>query len=151
MAKAKKKRPYGLWETDITPEKVFSDIVVLSETKAVGNMTYWLELRPWEGGRIVLVRREQDGVQKDITPEGFNVRTRVHEYGGGAFAIYEDFLYFVNFKDQRIYCQKMTTGKIPFPLTPEKNKDSSLGKYAALEVSPDGKTLVFVYEKEYGK
>jgi len=151
MAKAKKKRPYGLWETSITPEKVFSDIVVLSETRAVGNMTYWLELRPWEGGRIVLVRRNQDGIQKDITPEGFNVRTRVHEYGGGAFAIYEDFLYFVNFKDQRIYCQKMTTGKIPLPLTPEKNKDSSLGKYAALEVSPDGKTLVFVYEKEYGK
>jgi len=149
MAKAKKKRPYGLWETDITPEKVFSDIVILSETRAVGNMTYWLELRPWEGGRIVLVRREQDGVQKDITPEGFNVRTRVHEYGGGAFTIYKDFLYFVNFKDQRIYCQKMNTEETPLPLTPEKNKDGSLGKYAALEVSPDGKTLVFVYEKEY--
>ncbi|MBA7715700.1 hypothetical protein ES703_124754 [subsurface metagenome] len=43
----------------------------------------------------------------------------------------------------------MTTGKVPIPLTLEKNKDSSLGKYAALEVSPDGKTLVFVYEKEY--
>lgn len=151
MAKVKRKLPYGSWETRITPEKVFSDMVVLSETRAVGNMTYWLELRPWEGGRTVLVRRDQEGKQKDMTPEGFDVRTRVHEYGGGAFTIHEDFLYFVNFKDQRIYCQKMTTEEAPIPLTPEKNRDGSLGKYASLEVSPDGKTLVFVYEKEYEK
>ena len=151
MTKMKKKLPYGLWETDITPEKVFSDIVIFSETRAVDNMTYWLELRPHEAGRIVLVRRDEEGIQKDITPEGFNVRTRVNEYGGGAFAIYKDFLYFVNFKDQRIYCQEITTAKAPAPLTPEKNKDGSLGKYAGLRVSPDGKTLVFVYEKEYEK
>jgi len=114
-------------------------------------MTYWLELRPHEAGRTVLVRRDGDGIQKDMTPEGFNVRTRVHEYGGGAFTIYKDFLYFVNFKDQRIYCQEITTDKTPAPLTPKKNKDGSLGKYAGLQVSPDGNTLVFVYEKDYEK
>jgi len=149
MAKAKRKLPYGLWETEITPEKVFSDMVVLSEARAVGNITYWLELRPSEGGRTVLVRRNQDGVQKDITPEGFNLRTRVHEYGGGVFTLYNDSLCFVNFEDQRIYYQKTITEEAPIPLTPQKNADGSLGKYAALEVSPDGKTLVFVYEKEY--
>ena len=58
MTKTKKKLPYGLWETDITPEKVFSNMVVFSETTAVDNMTYWLELRLHEAGRTVLVRRD---------------------------------------------------------------------------------------------
>jgi len=148
MLQSKQKLSYGLWKTEITPEKVFSDIVRFFEVKVINNAIYWLEARPSEGGRIVLVLRKPSGEIKDITPKGFYIRTRVHEYGGGAFAIHHNFVYFVNFKDQRIYAQDMSTGDI-VPLTPERNADGSLGKYAALEVSPDGSMLTFVYEKEY--
>jgi dipeptidyl aminopeptidase/acylaminoacyl peptidase len=50
-----------------------------------GKDLYWTELRPAEEGRVVVVRRSADGLIADVTPPGFNVRTRVHEYGGGAF------------------------------------------------------------------
>jgi dipeptidyl aminopeptidase/acylaminoacyl peptidase len=68
-----------------------------------GDDVYWLERRPNEGGRGVLVRRRADGRHEDLTPHGFNVRTRVHEYGGGAFVIADEKIYFVNFSDQRVY------------------------------------------------
>jgi dipeptidyl aminopeptidase/acylaminoacyl peptidase len=68
-----------------------------------GDDIYWLERRPNEGGRSVLVRRRADGRQDELTPEGFNVRTRVHEYGGGAFIIAGEDVYFSNFSDQRVY------------------------------------------------
>jgi dipeptidyl aminopeptidase/acylaminoacyl peptidase len=141
-----KKAPFVEWEPAITPEEVFSDILGLNELHVEGQRTYWLELRPEEKGRCVLVQR--DGAVRDITPPGFNVRTRVHEYGGGAYTVFKEAIYFVNFKDQRIYYQTKDTSEA-LPLTPLKNEDGSLGKYAALTVSPDGTKLLFVYEKEY--
>jgi dipeptidyl aminopeptidase/acylaminoacyl peptidase len=64
---------------------------------------YWLERRPHEGGRSVVVRLGADGRQSELTPPGFNVRTRVHEYGGGAYILADGKIYFSNFQDQRIY------------------------------------------------
>jgi dipeptidyl aminopeptidase/acylaminoacyl peptidase len=68
-----------------------------------GEDIYWLEGRPHEGGRYVLVRRTADGSITDVTPAGFNVRTRVHEYGGGACLVVDGVAYCVNFSDQRVY------------------------------------------------
>ncbi len=144
----KKKMPFIKWKPAISPERVFSDAIGLSEIQPEAGNVYWLESRPYEKGRCVIVRKNNKGKIKDITPPGFNVRTRVHEYGGGAYTVFKDSIYFVNFNDQRIYSQLKDSSKV-YPLTPLKNKDGSTGKYSGLTVSPDGKGLVFVYEKEY--
>jgi dipeptidyl aminopeptidase/acylaminoacyl peptidase len=143
-----KKTPFTEWEPAISAEKVFSDVIGLSEIQPEGKRTYWLEMRPAEKGRYVVVQRDETGKLRDITPSEFNVRTRVHEYGGGAYTVFNNIIYFVNFRDQRIYRQLEDSSKA-HPLTPLKNEDGSLGKYASLTVSPDGKKLLFVYEKEY--
>ena len=146
----KTKLSFNQWKPAVSPEKVFSDVVGLTELQAQGSDIYWTEMRPAEKGRNVIVQRSKDGKIKDITPKGFNVRDRVHEYGGGAYTVFKKDVYFVNFKDQCIYCQTKNSSR-PVPITPAKNKDGSLGKYASLTVSPDGKKLLFVYEKEYEK
>ena len=75
----------------------------MSSVAVSGGFVYWLEGRPAEGGRSVLVERSPDGTVRDLTPAGFNVRTRVHEYGGGAYVLDGRTLYFANFADQRLY------------------------------------------------
>jgi dipeptidyl aminopeptidase/acylaminoacyl peptidase len=64
---------------------------------------YWTEGRPTEGGRIVLVHRSPDGAVREVTPAPFNVRSRVHEYGGGAFTVVDGVAFFANFADQHVY------------------------------------------------
>jgi len=81
-----------------------------------GEDLYWSELRPDEAGRIVVCRRDANGAVTDLTPPGFNARTRVHEYGGGHFAVSGGTVWFVNFKDQRLYRQD--GGGAPRPITP---------------------------------
>jgi dipeptidyl aminopeptidase/acylaminoacyl peptidase len=70
-----------------------------------GDDLYWSELRPSEAGRIVVCRRAADGAISDVTPPGFNARSRVHEYGGGHFAVAGGTVWFTNFADQRLYRQ----------------------------------------------
>ena len=77
--------------------------VRLGSVAVDGDDVYWLERRPNEGGRTVLVRRRADGRHDELTPHGFNVRTRVHEYGGGAYVVAAGAIYFANFGDQRVY------------------------------------------------
>jgi hypothetical protein len=109
--------PYGSWKSPIT-----SDLIVLA-TKGLGQIVldgedvYWIELRPSEGGRNCVVRHVHGGAISDVTPEGFNARTRVHEYGGGDFAVRDGVIYFSNFSDQRVYRQRTETA--PQAITPE--------------------------------
>ena len=100
-------RSYLEWEPFLTPEEIFVDYLGLSNLKVVGTTLYWLELRPAEKGRIVLVRHDGIDKQTDITPKDYYIRTRVHEYGGPAYIINNKFLYFSNFLDQRIYKQRL--------------------------------------------
>ncbi len=108
--------PYGSWKSPITSELIVSEIIGLAAIALDGDDIYWLELRPKEGGRSCLVRRTPDGNVADVTPAGFNVRTRAHEYGGGSFLIADGTVYFSNFSDQRLYRQAI--GGEPQPLTP---------------------------------
>jgi dipeptidyl aminopeptidase/acylaminoacyl peptidase len=112
--------PYGSWKSPITPELVVSDAIRLGLTILDGEDTYWIEGRPAEGGRNVIVRRGVDGSVSDMTPHPFNARTRVHEYGGGDFIVNAGTIYFTNFGDQRLYRQ--IAGGMPEPMTPEVNK-----------------------------
>jgi dipeptidyl aminopeptidase/acylaminoacyl peptidase len=110
------KSPYGSWRSPVTSDLIVSGTVGLGELAFDGEDIYWIESRPSEGGRNVIVRRTADGKTSDVTPPPFNVRTRVHEYGGGAYIVSEGTIYFSNFADQRIYRQ--TEGSSPEPLTP---------------------------------
>jgi dipeptidyl aminopeptidase/acylaminoacyl peptidase len=90
----------------------------LSSVALDGDAVYWIEGRPHEAGRNVLVRRAADGSTRDVTPGGFNTRSRVHEYGGGAYLAEGRHVYFVNFSDQRVYALDLEDGRAPTPLTP---------------------------------
>ncbi len=109
--------PYGSWRSPISADLLVGQTVGLSEIALDGDDVYWLEARPYEAGRSVIVRRMPDGQVSDVTPPGFNARTRVHEYGGGAYAVHGGIVYFSNFGDQRLYRQ--VVGGVPEPLTPE--------------------------------
>lgn len=111
-------KPYGSWKSPITSDLIVSETVELGYPFIDGDTVYWIEMRPAEKGRYVIVKWSPDGKITDITPQPFNARTRVHEYGGGSFTVKEGVVYFSNFSDQRIYCQN--PGKDPVPLTEEK-------------------------------
>ncbi|MGF1498055.1 MAG: S9 family peptidase [Elainellaceae cyanobacterium] len=108
--------PYGSWKSPITSDLIVAGSIRLGEMRLDGEDIYWLEGRPTEGGRYVVVKRSPNGTTQDITPADFNVRTRVHEYGGGAYIVVDGAVYFSNFKDQRLYRQR--PGYDPEPITP---------------------------------
>jgi dipeptidyl aminopeptidase/acylaminoacyl peptidase len=111
-------KAYGTWPSPITADAVAAQGIRLSYVAIDGEDIYWLEGRPHEGGRNVLVRRRSDGRQEDVTPSGFNLRTRVHEYGGGAYVVSQGVVYASNFADQRLYRIDTTDDNAPTPLTP---------------------------------
>src|SRR5260370_33893761 len=81
-----KTAPYGSWNSPITSDLIVKESIGLSQIKLDQNDIYWIEMRPSEGGRQVIVRYPRDGQRVDVTPRAFNARTRVHEYGGGDYA-----------------------------------------------------------------
>jgi dipeptidyl aminopeptidase/acylaminoacyl peptidase len=109
--------PDGSWKSPITSDLIVAGTVSLGQIELDGEDVYWSESRPSEGGRNVVVRRSPDGQVSDITPPPFNARTRVHEYGGGAFFVSNGTLYFSNYADQRLYRQE--PGGEPEAITPE--------------------------------
>jgi dipeptidyl aminopeptidase/acylaminoacyl peptidase len=109
--------PYGSWKSPITSDLIVAGTIRLGDIVTDGDTIYWSEGRPTEGGRSVIVRRTPDGEITDVTPSPFNVRTRVHEYGGGAYTVVDGVIYFSNFADQRLYRQTIDTE--PEPITPE--------------------------------
>jgi dipeptidyl aminopeptidase/acylaminoacyl peptidase len=109
--------PYGSWKSPITSELIVSEVIGLGGADFEGQDIYWSELHPKEGGRIIVVREAPDGNRTELTPSPFNARTRVHEYGGHAYVIENETVYFSNFADQRLYRQD--PGSPPRPITPE--------------------------------
>jgi dipeptidyl aminopeptidase/acylaminoacyl peptidase len=111
--------PYGSWKSPISAELVAAGEIGLEQIRIDGDDIYWIERRSQEGGRKVIVRRDADGRIADITPPGFNARTRVHEYGGGDYGVSSGTVVFANFTDQRLYVQHVQTPETqPRPLTP---------------------------------
>ena len=112
-----KTAPYGSWKSPITSDLIVAQSIALSDVRLDGGHVYWLEGRPQERGRSVVVRAEADGRQIDITPAPYNARTRVHEYGGGSWTVRDGTVYFSNFADGRLYRQA-PDASTPEPLTP---------------------------------
>jgi len=95
--------PHGSWESPFPIDLLTRGTVTLGEIQAGDGVRYWLEGRPAEAGRQVLVRRDRDGRDVRLSPEGFNVRTRVHEYGGGAYAVDGDLVVVSDFATGRLH------------------------------------------------
>jgi dipeptidyl aminopeptidase/acylaminoacyl peptidase len=135
--------PYGSWRSPISSDLIVRGLVGLEGVVLEGQDVYWLEGRPGEGGRRVIVRRSPDGRTEEVTPRPFNVRTRVHEYGGGDFAVHDGVVYFSNFADGRLY--SLPPGGAPRPLTPEADRryadmilDASRGRIVAVREDHTG-------------
>ena len=109
--------PYGSWKSPISADLISTEGRRIIEAVVDEEDIYWIEMRPAESGRYVIVRRTPDGHTTDVTPAPFNARTRVHEYGGAALVVSDGVVYFSNFEDQRLYRQ--TSGSDPQPITPE--------------------------------
>jgi dipeptidyl aminopeptidase/acylaminoacyl peptidase len=99
----------------VSAESLAKGAIGVSSPRAVDGRLYWLENRPEQQGRLVAVTGDAQGF-RELTPAGFNVRTRVHEYGGAPYAVIGQTLYFANFSDQRLYAQ--TGDGAPVALTP---------------------------------
>src|SRR5918993_428276 len=106
--------PYGSWPSPLTAARVTAGALRLDQIQLDGDDVYWLEGRASEGGRNVVVKWTADKVV-DVTPAAFNVRSRVHEYGGAAYTVHKGAIYFTNFSDQRVYRQ--ARGEAPVAMT----------------------------------
>lgn len=139
--------PYGTWRSPITPESLTEAQVGLGPVTIDRGQICWLESRPTEGGRTVVARLRADGrAEDDLTPAPFNVRTRVHEYGGGAFAARAGIMLAANFADQRLY--RLEPGRAPVALTPESDKAL---RYADVAIDGDRGIAFAVREDHRGE
>jgi dipeptidyl aminopeptidase/acylaminoacyl peptidase len=134
-----KRAAYGSWVSPLSAASIAEGGVTLGGAAAGPDGIRWMEQRASEGGRSVIVH---DG--SDVTPEGFNVRTAVHEYGGGAWLTEGTTVYFANWSDQRLYRQDK--GAAPVPITPEPEIPRGL-RYADGVIAMDGRAIVCVRER----
>lgn len=134
-------KPFGSWKSPITSELIVSQTVGLGSVMVEQGNVYWLEKRPQEQGRSLVVGFFPQRDNKNITPFPYSVRSKVHEYGGGAFTVEGDTVYFSNYQDGRIYQQII--GKQPQPLT---NKLEQ--RYADIIVDQSRNRLICVCEEQ---
>jgi dipeptidyl aminopeptidase/acylaminoacyl peptidase len=140
--------PYGSWRSPIAAARLAAGGVRLSEPwPFVDGSVIWLEGRASEGGRSVLVRRDPDGATADLLPAGTNARTRVHEYGGGAWLPAGGAVVFSGYADQRLY--RVEPGGASAAITPEPPEPAGL-RYADGRTTPDGRLIVCVRETHAG-
>jgi len=133
--------PYGSWPSPIDSGRVGAGTLRLSQPQLCDGRVYWLEGRPAEQGRQVVMRAHPGGLPEPLTPSGKSVRTRVHEYGGGDFLARDGRLFAIDAADQRIHC-------VPLDAAGATTEFGTPGcRYADLELSPDGRWLLAVEER----
>jgi dipeptidyl aminopeptidase/acylaminoacyl peptidase len=136
--------PFGSWKSPITADAIVADSIGISSIVLDGTDIYWLESRPQAAGRNVIVRRTEDGRIADITPPEYNVRNRVHEYGGAAYTVVDGQVYFSNNSDNCLYAQDLRSANPQQvrQLTHDKTK-----RYADLIVDSQRQRLICVQEE----
>ena len=135
---------YGTWESPVTPERLVEEVVRLGQVVVDGDSLYWVESRPAEGGRDVVVRSRPGEPPQDVIPTGWSARSRVHEYGGRCYAVNGNRLVFSNWTDQRLWLRDGTSSTVP--ITAE---DSEAGshRYADPVFTSDGSSVICVRER----
>jgi dipeptidyl aminopeptidase/acylaminoacyl peptidase len=129
--------PYGSWVSPIDAGQLAASSHSVGGGRFVGDEVWWLEARPGEAGRYAVRRPGTDGRPVDVLPQPWNARSRVHEYGGGAWTVTPGgALVFAEFRDQRLY-RLDEPGGTPVALTPEPPQPT-VWRYAELELLRDG-------------
>ena len=142
--------PYGSWPSPVTPDLVAQQATAYDAVHVAGGAVYWLATRPTEGGRTALVRWTAERGSADAVPPGFDVGTRVYEYGGGAYvpvasgADGQVALFASCLDDDRLY--RLDPGRTPRPITPSPT-GPSVSRYADLRLTADRRWLVCVHER----
>lgn len=131
---------YGTWKSPLTAEMLADETVSFEDTAIDGEHIYWIESRPKDNGESVIVHLRPNNVMVDRIAAPYDVRSRVHEYGGGAMTIGHDTVYFSHAGDNRLYAQQGSAD--PVPLT---RADSSL-RYADLVVDDRRQRLIAIRE-----
>ncbi|MGF1477479.1 MAG: prolyl oligopeptidase family serine peptidase [Geminicoccaceae bacterium] len=131
-------KPYGSWPSPFDAAAVTAGQKAVGEPRVSDGDIFWIETRPGEGGRQVLIRHREH-LSVEVGPNGFNTRTRVHEYGGGAYAVTRGLIVAANFADQRLY----RLGAQPAPLTPE--SDGRL-RFADMAIPSHRRWLIAIRE-----
>jgi len=139
----KKKSSYGSWRSPIAAELVARQSIRFGDLRVDNGVLYWVESRPAESGRSVIVQHTPEGSTRDVIQSPFSARSRVHEYGGGAFTVIKGIVYFVNFNDQRIYAKDIR-GAV-HPITSEDDN-----RYADLVVDEMRNRIICVQEAHGG-
>lgn len=131
--------PYGSWKSPITTDLIISKTIGLMDIRVVDDSVYWLESRPEENGRYVIVRKDGNCAPQDINPPPFNARTRVQEYGGASYWVDDGTVFFSNFVDHRIYRKKAL-------LEPEPITGDGLYYYADAVIDRKRRRLICIRE-----
>lgn len=139
----KKTLPYGTWPSALSAEKVASAAPKINHIQSCNGLITWVESRPNEGGRNVIVGRSKQGLVTDLIPAPYSHHSKVHEYGGMAYRLLENSLYFVNASDQRIYHQTIGTSS-PVAIT------EAGARFADLIVDSTNNRLIAVCEQHNG-
>ncbi len=159
---------YGEWPSPITGADIARKHVGLSYPTISADRLWWVETRPSEGGRLVVVGQDRDGIPRDLVPAAYNARTRVHEYGGTSYLPVPGGLVFANFADQRLYhcadpggeagsapprpltrTDEEAGGSAPRPLTAPAGPGAA-DRFADFAMSPDGTQVWCVRERHAG-
>ena len=129
----------GSWKSPITSDLIVSQTIGIGSLAVNHGNIYWLEKRPQEQGRNLLVSYGPKGEVKNFTPAPLSVRSKIHEYGGGAFVVERNAIYFSNYQDGKIYHQVI--GTKPYPLTEQLDR-----RYGDLTVDTHRHRLICVCE-----
>jgi len=140
--------PYGAWSSPITAAMVMQSAVRIDQVRLSETAVWWSEGRPQEDGRTQIVRRSADGELVDLLPEGFSARSMVHEYGGGAWWLADNSVFFVNAGDQRIW--RLDPGFEPVAVSAPPAQWRGL-RYADGQLTPDHRWVVCVQEAHPGE
>jgi dipeptidyl aminopeptidase/acylaminoacyl peptidase len=143
---ATKTSPYGSWESPISADLITGGGLRLEQLRVDGGDVYWLEGRPEEAGRYVIVKRSADGSVTDVNSGDLNARNAVHEYGGAAYAVQDGAVYFANWDDQRLYRATAGGGAEAITDAPVIERGD---RYADLTVSNDSNWILCVRERHH--
>ena len=135
--------PFGTWTSPISAQRVAAGSKPLSSPRLDGAQVYWLEGLTAEGGRVSAVRAGTGSACERLSAAPYNLRTRVHEYGGGACTVANGVLYFSNFADNLVYRQS-ADGDVQ-PLT-----RNGLHRHADFELDAARQRLIAVREDHTG-
>jgi dipeptidyl aminopeptidase/acylaminoacyl peptidase len=135
--------PYGSWVSPITSDLLTTASVGLIAPVLDGADLYWLERHADQGGRVSIWRRGADGRVSELTPSPTYVRSRVHEYGGGAYAVRDGVAVYSDFPDGKLYV--LRDGREPEVLA-----DREGLRYADLRVHPERNLVLAVREDHSG-